>query len=253
MTTCDALFTPAEFAAFQHAGTGGKVCVVFDILRATTTMTVALARGAREIQPAATIAEALQSRAAHPACLLAGERDGLRIRADRTGGIDFDLGNSPREFLAAEVRGKSIVMTTTNGTRALRACAGADRTLVCSFLNLTATAEYLARLAPPDLVLVGSGTGEHAAYEDVLGIGALAEALGDRLAGAQTADSVRIARRLYQTDGADLAAALARGNNGQRLLTLPELRADVAFCARRDEFPIVAGITGHSSVKLITT
>ena len=55
--------------------------------------------------------------------LLAGERDGLRIGAALTGGTEFDLGNSPREFADSRIRGHGIVMTTTNGTRALRACA----------------------------------------------------------------------------------------------------------------------------------
>src|SRR5437870_5610701 len=81
-------------------------------------------------------------------------RNGLRIRADLTGSIDFDLGNSPREFTPERVQGRTIVMTTTNGTRALRACAGAQRILVGSFLNLRATTQWLREKEPAHLILI---------------------------------------------------------------------------------------------------
>jgi hypothetical protein len=78
------------------------------------------------------------------------------------------LGNSPREFKREIVAGKTIVMTTTNGTRALRACVHAKKVLVASFLNLRATADCLDKEAPAHLILVCSGTNEESAYEDVL-------------------------------------------------------------------------------------
>src|ERR1039458_3507907 len=112
-----------------------------------------------------------------PDILLGGERDGVRIRADQTSGIDFDLGNSPREYTPEKVRGKMIVSTTTNGTRALRACTGAQTVLAASFLNLTATAQFIRRLQPAQIVLVCAGTRENTALEDVLAAGALCELL----------------------------------------------------------------------------
>jgi len=71
--------------------------------------------------------------------LLAGEREGPRIEGDLTGGVGFDPGNSPREYTAARVSDRTVAMTTTNGTRALRACAPAAAVLLGSFLNLRAT------------------------------------------------------------------------------------------------------------------
>src|SRR5436853_2443392 len=129
----DVLFSPAEFNALPQRDLSHTVCVVFDILRATTSMVTALGNGAREILPVSEISQALALRDQHPRALLAGERDGLRIRAAQTGSIDFDLGNSPREFTADVVRDRSIIMTTTNGTRALNACAGARQILIGSF------------------------------------------------------------------------------------------------------------------------
>jgi 2-phosphosulfolactate phosphatase len=241
-TAIEVTFTPAEFEALKGRNLSSTTCVVFDVLRATSTMAAALSNGAEAIIPAAGIAEALRLRERRPATLLAGERGGVRIPASLTGGIDFDLGNSPREFTRDKVRGKTIAMTTTNGTRALRACAGARRVLICSFLNLRATAEFLAREGPAPLLLVCGGTLEEAAYEDVLGAGALSDLLRPPASDNLAADSALMARRLFAAEAADLAAALGRSRNGRRLLGLQELRDDVAFCAQRDRVNLAAGM-----------
>src|SRR5689334_9123742 len=137
----EVLFTPAEFAALGQRDLRDTACVVFDVLRATSSMVMALAGGANAILPVTDIPEAIAERKKDPGVLLAGERDGLRITKELTGSVDFDLGNSPREFTSRDLRGRRIVMTTTNGTRALQACSGARMVLVCSFLNLRATAD----------------------------------------------------------------------------------------------------------------
>src|SRR5262245_5539783 len=99
----EVILSPAEFALLQQRDLSQAVCVVFDVLRATTSMITALANGAEAIIPVAEIAEALALRQKNPKLLLAGERDGVRIRAELTGSLDFDLGNSPREFTAEKV------------------------------------------------------------------------------------------------------------------------------------------------------
>src|SRR5689334_12937954 len=120
-TSLEVLFAPAEFVALRERDLRDTVCVVFDVLRATSSMVTALANGAEAIIPVSEIAEALAIQERNPRVLLAGERDGVRIQSALTGGIAFDLGNSPREFTRENVSGKTIVITTTNGTRALRA------------------------------------------------------------------------------------------------------------------------------------
>src|SRR5436189_5710155 len=97
-TSLEVLFTPAEFAALERRDLSNQVCVVFDVLRRTSSIVTALANGASGILPVAEIPEALKIRERDPDVLLAGERDGLRIGSDLTGGVAFDLGNSPREF-----------------------------------------------------------------------------------------------------------------------------------------------------------
>src|SRR5277367_1971840 len=104
-TTLEVLFAPAEFAALSGRNLSDTVCVVFDVLRATSTMITALGNGAAAIIPVAEIPEALAIRQHDTKVLLAGERNGVRIEASIAGGIPFDLGNSPREFTAAAVRG----------------------------------------------------------------------------------------------------------------------------------------------------
>src|SRR6266568_1109336 len=116
-TTLEVLFTPAEYALLGQRDLSETVTVVFDVLRATSTIVTALANDATAILPVAEIAEALSIRRRRPEVLLAGERDGVRIKSDLTGSIDFDLGNSPREFVTEKIIDRTIVLTTTNGTR----------------------------------------------------------------------------------------------------------------------------------------
>ena len=240
MRTLEVLFTPAEFAGLHQRDLSETVCVVFDVLRASSTMVTALVNGAAGIIPVGEIAEALAIRRWEPEAVLAGERDGLRIQPERSGGVAFDLGNSPREFTRDKVGGKTIVMTTTNGTRALRACAQARRVLVGSFLNLGATADLLKEDPPKRLLVVCSGTLEQAAFEDALAAGALCDSIWPQYRSGAVADSAGMAQRLFHAEEKDLLAAVAQSRNGQRLLGRPELEADVAFCAQRDVFPLVA-------------
>ncbi len=241
-------FTPAEFTALRQRDLAQTVCVVFDVLRATTSMVTALANGAREIIPVCEIAEAVALRQARPDLLLAGERNGLRILRAQTGSVDFDLGNSPREFTRERVAGRSLAMTTTNGTRALQACRGARRVLVGSFLNLGAVTDWLARDRTERLLIVCSGTHEEAAYEDVLGAGALCDAVWAQFANGHVADSAQLARETYQRGANDLLTAVTAANNARRLLALPELRDDVTVCFRRDSANVLAELTTAGSV-----
>jgi 2-phosphosulfolactate phosphatase len=253
----ETILTPAELPALAQRDLHATACVVFDVLRATSTFVNALHHGAKAIIPVSEIAEALTIKKKRPEVLLGGERNGVRISAD---GIDFDLGNSPREYTRKKVHGKTIVSTTTNGTRALRACVGAKTILASSFLNLSATAEFLRQNRFENILLVCAGTGENTALEDVLGAGALCELLVGRdsvepilkkrsirargtLAPPHKidlSDSAQIARRVWLEAKADLSGAMSSSENARRLLTIPELRDDVAFCLQHDTCPLVA-------------
>ena len=251
MSVLEVLFTPADCAALRRRDLWKTTCVAFDVLRATSTMVTALAHGAESIIPVAEISEALVIKTGNPDVLLAGERNGLRISSDLTGSVAFDLGNSPREFCSDIVLGKIICMTTTNVTRALHACASANSVMVGSFLNMGATADFLLRERPEHLLLICGGTGEEASYEDVLGAGALCHLLLDNLPPEAVSDSALMASNLYLLEEPDLLAALSRSHNGKRLLALPELREDVAFCTRLDRFPLVARMRMDGSISAL--
>jgi 2-phosphosulfolactate phosphatase len=274
--TIDTLLSPLELPALAQRDLRGTACVVFDILRATSTFVTALHHGAQAIIPVSEISEAVALRKKQPTFLLAGERDGVRIRAAQSGGIDFDFGNSPREFTSEKVRGKTIVSTTTNGTSALRACATAKTVLAASFLNLAATADFLR--GEKEILLICAGTGEQPAAEDILAAGALVELLAaDRQTPVGRAvpcppppanehilkhhdgahgvtrptlsNATESARRTFLSAKADLAAALGSSQNGRRLLAIPELRDDVAFCAQRGVFPLVAVMQADGALR----
>ena len=236
----EVLFTPAEFSGLCARDLSRTTCVVFDVLRATTSLVTALGAGAAGVVAVGGIAEALGWRKRRPEVLLAGERKGVRIGAALTGGVDFDLGNSPREFTPAAVAGKLIVMTTTNGTRAMRACADAAGLLAGSFLNLTATVKFVAREKPERLCLVCAGTGEAAALEDTLAAGAFCEALWLLKFESEPDDSALIARGAFLDAGENLADAIRQSSNARRLLRLPEFRDDVEFCLGQDLLGLVA-------------
>jgi len=247
--TLEVLFTPAEFNALPSRDLGQTVCVVFDVLRATSVMVQALSVGAEAIIPVGTIEEAVSLHEQRPGLVLAGERHGLRITAAQSGGADFQFGNSPREFTREKVKGKIIVTTTTNGTRALQACKSASEVLVASFLNLDAVANHLTKDKARSIIVVCSGTGEEAAYEDTLGAGALCETLLANGFDGRVIDSAQIAQAVFQQEAGDLIAAMQRASNGARLLSMPDLKDDVAFCLRRNAVPVLAAMGKNGVVK----
>ena len=241
-------FTPADFEALAQTDLSETTCVVFDILRATSSMVTALANGAERIRPVATIEEALAAKAEYPEALLCGERHGRRITAEQTGGSDFVLGNSPREYTADQVAGKTLITTTTNGTRALRACLKARETLVGSFQNLQATIDPLQHTRPGRLVLVCGGTFEEAAFEDTLAAGAIADAVWVQFEAVAIEDSAQIARAVWQAHGDTLADSIQHALNARRLLAVPELAADVDCCLQRDIFDRIVRLDGDGWV-----
>jgi 2-phosphosulfolactate phosphatase len=244
----DAILTPAELPGLTGRDLSGTVCVVFDILRATSTFVTALNNGAAAIIPVSEISEALEMGKRKPDVLLGGERNGVKIR---TAEGEFDFGNSPREYAAEKVRGKTIVSTTTNGTRALRACAGAKMVLAGAFLNLGATAEFLKEKQSGEILLVCAGTRENTALEDVLAAGALGEMLLDAGKTLELSDSAQVALAAFEKAKWDLPGAISKSENARRLLAIPDLRDDVEFCLQRDIFEFVAALDGDAIQSLV--
>ena len=126
------------------------VAVIIDVFRAYTVECVAMARGAKRILPVATIEEARALKAAEPDALLAGERGGWMCEG-------FDCGNSPSRLAALDVRGRTVIHTTSAGTQGAAAAAGAEVVLGGALVNARATARYIRRLQPEHVSLVAMG------------------------------------------------------------------------------------------------
>lgn len=220
----DVVLNPAEIALLPQRDLSASTCVVFDVLRATSSMITAFAHGAAEIHPVRTIEEALALRVQMPDAVLGGERHGELIAG-------FDVGNAPHEYLG--FTGRRIISTTTNGTIALRACEHAQRVLVGALLNLAALAQEIQQARPTELVLVCGGTFAEFALEDAFAAGRLIAALGE----AELSDSA-IAARAVATHFGDSLEVLRMAKNGGVLLA-KDRGAEVEWCARESVFNIV--------------
>ena len=222
----DVILHPAEIATVLPArDLSSTVCVVFDVLRATSSMITALAHGATEIYPVRTIEEALTLKVKMPEALLGGERHGDIIPG-------FQVGNSPLEY-REQVRGRRIITTTTNGTIALRACEGAARVLVGAVLNIDALAAVLRQTWPQHVLIVCAGTFADFALEDCCAAGLLIAYLGAE----SLSDSAHAAlgvTRLYT----EPAAVLRASRNG-RVLVGTGRGAEVDWCAQLSRYDVV--------------
>lgn len=170
----DLFDTPEELLGCDKTG---RICVVVDILRATTTIQAAFEAGAGQVWAVPDLSTALALKAKEPDLILAGERGGIAP-------LGFDLGNSPREFTPAKIRGKTVVISTTNGTRALAATLGAKQVITACFLNAKAVINHLIGANLPCFLVCaghlpfGSDLAESSA-EDRLFAGFLASELAD--------------------------------------------------------------------------
>jgi 2-phosphosulfolactate phosphatase len=217
----------------------GGTAVVVDVLRATTTIVYALAAGARSVIPCLTIDEAREVAAGLPRgqAILAGERGGLKIDG-------FDLGNSPLEFTREAVARKDVVLTTTNGTKALLHCRQADQVLVGAFANVSALCYVLGKCAKVDVVC--AGTDGNLTKEDAMLAGTIAIQLMNRPDWILNIDA-RVSQSVLEavtrgTTGEDRDAHMLEGvrsSPGGRNLVNIGMDRDIEVAARTDVFAIV--------------
>lgn len=207
-----------------------RTVVVMDVIRATTVIVEALANGARGIFPTESTDEAarLASSLGREETLLCGERRGLKPEG-------FDLGNSPAEFTPEVVEGKQLIMSTTNGTRALLAAEDASRVLVGAFLNLSAVAEAVG--GEENLVLLCAGKDQHFALEDALCAGALLMMLTREREDLTLNDAARVALDLARKY--PITADTLRSTSAGEALTELGLERDLELCASVDRHAVV--------------
>jgi 2-phosphosulfolactate phosphatase len=209
----------------------GGVAVAIDVLRATTTIVHALAAGCDCVRPVADLAaaRALADGMRAGKVLLGGERGG----APPAG---FDLGNSPREYTPANCTGTTLVLTTTNGTRAIERAAEADRALIAAFVNFSAVCEQL-KADPRPVHIVCAGSEGEPSLEDTLLAGGFVEYLCDT-GHAQLNDSARLAWDCFENQGRMLRGALEVSRGGELLRRLG-YDEDIRAAGQVDQFTLV--------------
>jgi len=229
-----------------------SVCVVIDALRASSSIVTLLAGGAQEIVVAESPAAARRIARQEPGhYVLAGEENGLAPRG-------FDYGNSPSEFAALDVTGRRIILSTTNGTRALQRLATSPLVLVGALVNASAVtrtllAEAGARRLNAALVCAGLSRGKRLSLEDAVAAGALVDTAlkaARSIASLELTDGALIAHRLYRAYRGDALAAFRRSEHGRHLIALG-FAHDLEFCARADRFDAVPRLRRDPSGRLI--
>jgi 2-phosphosulfolactate phosphatase len=203
----------------------GKVTVVIDVLRATSTIVNALANGADTVVPVLTPEEAFQVVQDNPSrsFVLGGERKAVAIPG-------FHLGNSPLEYTASRVAGKPILFTTTNGTRAIRRSGAGEHCLIASFLNAPAVAQTLTSLGR-DVAICCAGTHDQFSLEDTACAGAILAYMSGPGSNLELNDLALVAREIYRRFDGRVADLLHLAEHGQTLLKLG-LQEDLLFCAQ---------------------
>lgn len=232
--TLAVVFTPAGLITTELRG---RIVFVVDVLRAGTTICAALSNGARAVIPVADTQEALRLAQTLGAdeTLLAGERLCVRIPG-------FALGNSPREMVPEVVSGKTVIMTTTNGTAALLAAASAKEVYLAGAANFSVSAalasEAWSRQA--EILIVCAGREQAFALDDAYTAGRLVEAaIGGGRGRKGLNDAALAALDLVRRYGRRWDRPLAASQGGRDLIQVG-MKEDIADAAREDAYPVVA-------------
>jgi 2-phosphosulfolactate phosphatase len=220
----DVYFTPYDFNDSEYPGYSA---LVIDVLRATTSIATACAHGCECIIPVKTVEEAVQLKTRYPDVLLAGERKGCLIPG-------FNLGNSPREYTTEQVSGKTIVMTTTNGTLALSKAAAMQTVYTCAFVNVESITRTVYN-AKENLVIICAGSEGRFSLEDVLCAGLVAERLSPT---AKLSDTALAAQAMYRDFSTDLLRRVTESSHAQYLNNIG-FGQDIALCLEQDTLSVV--------------
>jgi 2-phosphosulfolactate phosphatase len=218
-------YTPQAYQLFHNPD---AIVVVIDVLRATSAITTAFYHGVSRMIPVATIEEAKRYK-----------DEGFLVAAERNGEIvaGFDLGNSPFGYMNAKVKGKTIAITTTNGTQAISAAKEAKEIIIGSFLNMDVVIEYLKK-QKKDVLFVCAGWKNKFNLEDTLFSGAIANDLIYKYGFDTSCDSTLAAMHLYSLAKHDLFGFLANSSHRNRLAKL-DLERDIKYCLTPNQCPVL--------------
>ncbi len=228
--------TPQAYALFHKEN---AIVVVIDIFRATSAIVTAFYNGVSKMIPVASVDEAREY-----------QRNGYMAAAERDGEVieGFELGNSPFGYMNNKVKGKTIAISTTNGTQAIEASRKASKILVGSFLNLDILCEYLVA-QKKDVVLLCAGWKNKFNLEDTVFAGAVVEKLTAEGNFQVDCDSAISARHLYNIAKNNLFDFLSDSSHRKRLAKL-DLERDIKYCLTPNQCPVIPVMEGKYLVKL---
>lgn len=220
-------FTPAGLTDKDLIG---RTVIVIDVLRACTVICAAFAAGCREVIPVNSIGDGstLLGNLDRDVVLLAGERDGYRVEG-------FDLGNSPLEFTKDVVSNKTIILASTNGSKAMILGSSGELMLAASFVNVSAIVDKVAS-QDGDTALVCSGKDSRFSLEDVVCGGMIVSRLGNKVEVAN--DAAMVANTLYEAHKDDIASVLRTCDHGRYLSSIG-FAEDISFAAGIDTIGIL--------------
>ncbi|MGF1670343.1 MAG: 2-phosphosulfolactate phosphatase [Balneolaceae bacterium] len=213
--------------SFHEDELRNKTVVIIDVLRASSTIITALKNGVKGIIPVDDMAEAskIAQSVDSDNYLLCGEKDGEKIQG-------YDLGNSPLEYTAEVIGGKTLIFKTTNGTKAIKKSVNAGNIFVAGFLNVSTVVKELHKLSK-DIVLVCAGWQGRLALEDMLLAGKIIHDLVDGNLPEDALDGAKISFGLYEKFGHDIQATVLNSNHAVRLKEIVG-NEDTMYCCQID-------------------
>ena len=229
-------YTPQAYNMFHK---DDAIVVVIDVFRATSAIVTAFYNGVNKMIPVSTVQEAKEYQA--NGFMAAAERDGEMIEG-------FELGNSPFGYMNNKVKGKTIAITTTNGTQAIEASRKASKIIIGSFLNLNVICDYLMT-QKKDIILLCAGWKNKFNLEDTLFAGAIVEKLITASEFEIDCDSALASRHLYNLAKDDLYTFLETSSHRNRLAKL-DLERDIKYCLTLNQCPIIPIMEGKYLVKM---
>ncbi|MEZ5046610.1 MAG: 2-phosphosulfolactate phosphatase [Chitinophagaceae bacterium] len=231
LPTIETCFSPSLLHLYDLKG---KIVIIIDVFRATSTIATALHQGAKAVIPVASVEECIALGNEIPNSITAGERNGMVVEG-------LQHGNSPLSYPNSFIQDKTLILTTTNGTRLLHQCLAADEILTGSFLNLDAICSYIVS-QKKDVLLACASWKDRYNLEDSLFAGAVYEQVQQHF--AMNCDSTRAALHLYKAAKTNLYAFIQDSSHFIRL-SKHGLEYDMEYCCMLNKHNVVVKLNGR--------
>ena len=231
----DACFSPYLYPVYADKE---SIVVVIDVFRATSAICVAFHHGAEKLIPVATVEEAMEYK--QQGMLAGAERNAVKLDG-------FDFGNSPYDYMGDHVRGKTIALTTTNGTQAIEAARDAYKVVIGSFLNIDALCDWLVK-QDRNILLLCSGWKNKFNLEDALFAGAVTEQIKSKNNKYILGDGCLAIKYLYQIGKERPTRFLNYSSHKDRFAKLA-LKKDIRYCLTPNQAPVVPVLEGKFLVR----